>query len=328
MKTNPVVSVIIPVYNVEKYLEECIDSVLNQTYKDIEIILVDDGSTDSSGDICDRYAKNNKNICVIHQKNGGLSAARNAGFCRACGEYVYFLDSDDYIASEAIEKLISIAKNDNSDVVFFDAKSFFDDSEKEIKQNYIRKQEYVTAEGLAVFAQLQKNNEFHSAVPLLLIRRAFLLKHNLSFMSGIYYEDMIFTFEALCLAQVVSQCKEALYYRRYRSDSIMTSKKNKKYFDSVVKVYRSLIEFSQKNNISEKSAVKKYICRNAFNVFNNYKKLSSEDKRACKKELIAVKKDILKNNAYGDTALKMKCYSDVLWFLYKVFEKIIGKLKR
>ena len=328
MKTNPVVSVIIPVYNVEKYLEECIDSVLNQTYKDIEIILVDDGSTDSSGDICDRYAENNKNICVIHQKNGGLSAARNAGLGEACGEYVYFLDSDDYISSDAIEKLISIAKNDNSDVVFFDAHSFLDNSDKEIKQNYRRKKQYVSSEGLVIFAQLQKNNEFHSAVPLLFLRREFLKINNFRVCSGIYYEDMIFTFEVLCSAEVVSQCKEALYYRRYRSDSIMTSKKNKKYFESVAKVYRTLLEFSKKNNILEEASVKKYICRNAFNVFNNYKKLSSEDKRACKKELIAVKKDILKNNAYGDTALKMKCYSDILWFLYKVFEKTIGKLKR
>ena len=95
MKNNPLVSVIIPVYNVEKYLEECIDSVLNQTCQNIEIILVDDGSTDSSGQICDKYAENNKHICVIHQKNGGLSDARNAGFLRAGGEYVYFLDSDD-----------------------------------------------------------------------------------------------------------------------------------------------------------------------------------------------------------------------------------------
>ena len=327
MKNNPVVSVVIPVYNVEKYLEECIDSVLNQTYQNIEIILVDDGSTDSSGEICDRYVENNKNVYVIHQKNAGLSAARNAGFFRAVGEYVYFLDSDDYISADAIEKLTSIAINDNADIVFFDANSFLDDSEKEIRQNYIRKQKYISSEGLVVFSQLQNNNEFHSAVPLLFFRSEFLKNKKFSFCSGIYYEDMIFTFEALCSARVVSQCKEALYFRRYRSDSIMTSKKNKKYFDSVVKVYRSLIEFSVKNNISEESSVKKYICRNAFNVFNNYKKLSTAEKRVCKKELIAVKKDILKNGAYGDTALKMKCYSDVLWFLYKVFEKTIGKLK-
>ena len=327
MKNNPLVSVIIPVYNVEKYLEECIDSVLNQTCQNIEIILVDDGSTDSSGQICDKYAENNKHICVIHQKNGGLSDARNAGFLRAGGEYVYFLDSDDYISFDAIEKLVSIAKNDNSDVVFFDAISFLDDADKEIKQNYIRNSRYSTSKGIVVFSQLQKNKEYHSAVPLLFFKKDFLKNNDLNFYSGIYYEDMIFTFEALCYAQVASQCEEALYYRRYRNNSIMTSKKNKKYFESAVKVYRSLLEFSKKNNILQENAVKKYICRNAFNVFNNYNKLSFTDKRACSKELAAVKKDILKNNAYGDTALKMKCYSDILWFIYKVFEKTIGKLK-
>ena len=121
MKNNPVVSVIIPVYNVEKYLEECIDSVLAQTYQNIEIILVDDGSTDSSGLICDRYAEKNTNISVIHQKNSGLSAARNSGLNKANGDYIYFLDSDDYISADAIEKLFSIAENDKSDIVFFDA---------------------------------------------------------------------------------------------------------------------------------------------------------------------------------------------------------------
>ncbi len=327
MKNNPLVSVIIPVYNVEKYIEECIDSVLAQTYQNIEIILVDDGSTDSSGQICDNYAENNKHIYVIHQQNGGLSAARNAGLLKADGEYVYFLDSDDYISSDAIEKLVSITENDDSDVVFFDAISFFDNSDKEIKQNYIRNNRYSAAEGTVVFSQLQKNKEFHSAVPLLFLKKGFLKSNNINFCSGIYYEDMIFTFEVLCSARIVSQCKDALYYRRYRNNSIMTSKKNKKYFESAVEVYRSLLEFSEKNDILQENAVKKYICRNAFNVFNNYNKLSFADKRACRKELAAVKKDILTNNAFGDTALKMRCYCHILWFIYKVFEKITGKLK-
>lgn len=327
MKNNPVVSVIIPVYNVEKYLEECIDSVLSQTYQNIEIILVDDGSTDSSGQICDRYAEKNTNIYVIHQKNGGLSAARNSGLNKADSKYIYFLDSDDYIADDTIEKLLSIAENDNSDIVFFDANSFVEDSDEEIKQNYRRNNSYVTNLGIDVFSQLQQNDEFHSSVPLLFIRREFLEKSNINFYPGIYYEDMIFTFEALCLATAVSQCSDALYFRRYRSDSIMTSKKSKKYFDSSVIVYRRVQDFSEKNNLINEKSVKKYICRNAFNVFNNYNKLSSEDKRICKTELNAVKKDILKNDAFGDTALKMKCYSDILWFIYKVFEKITGMFK-
>ena len=97
MENQALISVIIPVYNVEEYLHECVDSVINQTYKNLQIILVDDGSTDSSGKICDEYAENDKRITVVHQKNGGLSVARNTGLSNAHGDYVYFLDSDDYI---------------------------------------------------------------------------------------------------------------------------------------------------------------------------------------------------------------------------------------
>lgn len=94
------VSIIIPVYNVEKYLSRCIKSVLDQTYKDVEVILVDDGTKDSSGVMCDEYAKENNNIIVIHKENGGLSSARNAGIEIATGEAIFFLDSDDYLSSD------------------------------------------------------------------------------------------------------------------------------------------------------------------------------------------------------------------------------------
>ena len=102
---NELVSVIVPVYNVEKYLVQCVDSILNQTYKNIEIILVDDGSTDSSGEICDRYAGSNNNIQCIHKKNQGLGMARNSGIEAASGEYIVFVDSDDYLGENHIANL-------------------------------------------------------------------------------------------------------------------------------------------------------------------------------------------------------------------------------
>lgn len=104
------VSVIVPVYNVEKYLHKCLDSIINQTYRNLEIILVDDGSPDNCGAICDEYAQKDSRIKVIHQKNGGLSAARNTGLDCAVGEYISFVDSDDWVSEEFIEQLISSAK--------------------------------------------------------------------------------------------------------------------------------------------------------------------------------------------------------------------------
>ena len=102
----PVVSVIIPVYNVENFLDRCIDSIVKQTYKNIQIILVDDGSTDASGKICDLRAKNDKRVLVVHKKNGGLGEARNSGLLYANGKYISFVDSDDYLRLDAYEKIV------------------------------------------------------------------------------------------------------------------------------------------------------------------------------------------------------------------------------
>ena len=120
MGESKLVSVIIPVYNVERYLKKCIDSILNQTYKNLEIILVDDGSTDCSSKICDEYAKNDTRILVIHKANGGQSEARNIGISESKGEYIFFVDSDDYIEYNAIETMLEIAENKNADMVIAD----------------------------------------------------------------------------------------------------------------------------------------------------------------------------------------------------------------
>ena len=113
---NMKVSVIIPVYNVEKYLDRCVESVLDQTYKDLEIILVDDGTKDNSGIICDKYANKDSRIIVIHKENGGLSSARNVGIEIATGSAFFFLDSDDYLAIGCIEKMVSIMEENNADI--------------------------------------------------------------------------------------------------------------------------------------------------------------------------------------------------------------------
>lgn len=111
------ISVIVPVYNVEEYIEKCLDSIINQTYKNLQIIIVDDGSPDNSGKICDEYAKKDNRITVLHKENGGVSFARNIGLQNATGNWVTFVDSDDWIENDYIEQLLIIAKQDNADVV-------------------------------------------------------------------------------------------------------------------------------------------------------------------------------------------------------------------
>ena len=123
------ISIIIPVYNVEQYLEQCLDSILRQTYKNYEIILVDDGSSDNSGVICDKFAFKYSFIHVIHKTNGGLSSARNAGLDVATGSYVLFVDSDDYIGENAISQIISTVGQHDIDVVFLEAFKVFNNTD-------------------------------------------------------------------------------------------------------------------------------------------------------------------------------------------------------
>ena len=327
MENQPIVSVVIPVYNVEAYLCECVDSVINQTYKNLEIILVDDGSTDSSGKICDDYAEKDERISVIHQKNGGLSAARNAGLDKASGEYIYFLDSDDYVADNTLESLITIAEKDNSDIVFFDAVSFADTPDFTVKQNYIRKNKYKFDSGYNIFSALTQKQEFHSAVYLMLFKNDFIIQNNLRFVPDILHEDMVFTYQALCFAKVVSQCDKALYYRRYRKNSIMTSSKTKKHFESCIEVSKTNTKFTFDTFGSDiPSECCQYLSRCAFNVFNVYEKLCKADCKACRNELEIFKRYVIDNNAYGNPALRMRCYGKSFWFVYKVFEKTVGRL--
>lgn len=321
------ISVIIPVYNVEQYLRECIDSVLKQTYKNFEVILIDDGSTDKSGEICDEYVAKDRRVSVTHKENGGLSVARNTGYSLAKGEYIYFLDSDDWILQETLEELIVTAKNENADFVFCDSASFIDGEENtKIEQRYIRKHSYKTDVGQKVFAQLQVNKEYHSAVPLMLFKTKFLKEKNISFLQGILYEDILYTYEVFNKASRVAQNSKVFYQRRYRSNSIMTSKKKKKNFYSASVVYNKVKDVSNNLEIIEDESSKTYIVRCAFNALNMYKDLSSQERAECKSDYKKLKQDILQNKAFGSKALHMRCYGVFPWFCYKVYEKTFRKL--
>ena len=112
----PKISIIVPIYNVEKYLDKCVSSILNQTFTDFELLLVDDGSPDRCGEMCDEYAKKDSRVKVIHRKNGGLSAARNSGIDAACGKYIGFIDSDDYIEENMYEHLYDVITKYDADI--------------------------------------------------------------------------------------------------------------------------------------------------------------------------------------------------------------------
>lgn len=320
---SPLISVIIPVYNVEKYLRECLDSVLAQTYSNYEVILVDDGSTDISGAICDEYADKHNNIRVIHKENGGLSEARNTGLDASNGDYIYFLDSDDWIEKETLQSLANRITETDSDVVFFDSKSFEDSGKGyQISQRYIRKFDYPTGNGLVVFEQLQTNKEFHSAVPLLFFKKSFFEESGIRFYPGILYEDMLFTFEALVKAKRVSQCKEAFYHRRYRHHSITQSKVSEKNYLSAATVYIELVAFSEQERILRNKCVQQYLARCAYRFIDIYSQLSAVDKKKNEDHYRKHIADVEQHDGFGDKALLYRYKSKFRWAAYKSITKL------
>lgn len=227
------VSVIIPIYNVQKYLLTCLKSVSDQTLENIEIIAVNDGSSDNSLELLIEYGKKEKRLKILNQYNAGLSMARNNGVKVAKGEYLYFLDSDDFIEKNCLEKLYNKAIADDLEVVFFDADSFFEFNDVNLKKEFSRYNNYYkrrgnylkTCSGMDLLIDMYKNDEYRASAVLQFIKRSFYLKNNLSFYPGLLYEDNLFTFKELTLAGKTAHIKEILFHRRIRENSIVTKKK-------------------------------------------------------------------------------------------------------
>lgn len=320
MEIRGLISVIIPVYNVEKYLRECVNSVLRQTYQNFEIILVDDGSTDGSSDICDAYAAEDSRVQCIHKTNGGASSARNVGMDAARGGYVYFLDSDDTLEHEALQVLFDTAEAEKADIVFFEADCFSDNG-KGSTGNYNYGHQYDTQKGGIVLAELIDNQEFHVSIPLLFLKTSFLRNTGKRLVEGIMYEDMVFTYELFLEANRIAHCRRKLYHRRYRDASVMTSPKRMFNFVSSDTVYWELINYMTRFGLLESSCAKKYIARCAANSLNMYSDLKLKDRRKCRERYRNLRSSILEHEGFGSIALKARCHGKLLWILAKCIEK-------
>lgn len=224
------VSIIIPVYNVEKYLEKCLDSAVSQTLKDIEIICINDGSTDSSQEILNNYKKNYNNIKVINQENKGISSARNLGLNIAKGEYIYFLDSDDYINVKTMEICYKELKKNNLDIITFDAECFIDDEYNDLEYNDIIAENYdrrilnsKVMNGEEFFIYLNEKGMYKCPVWLNLYKREFIENNKLYFYEGIIHEDEVHTMKSYIKANRIKYINNKFFKRRIRNNSIMTS---------------------------------------------------------------------------------------------------------
>lgn len=243
----PKVSVIVPVYNTEKYLRQCLDSVVNQTLQDIEVICIDDGSTDDSKRILDEYAHRDARILVYSKENGGQSSARNKGMDLAQGDYLYFLDSDDYILDTALECLYECAEAEQLDILFFGGDSFFEN--RELQKTHLSYLEYYhrkdltkkAVTGRKLLQLFGEKDRFRSGVPLQFFNQRFLKQTGIRFFEGIIHEDELFTPLVLVRASRAKCISDNLYMRRVRENSTMTAQKSVRNFDGQFIVFANLL---------------------------------------------------------------------------------------
>lgn len=220
------ISIIVPVYNVERYLKECVDSLLNQKFKDYEVILVNDGSTDKSGEICDSYAEQFPYVHVIHKRNGGLSDARNTGLGFSSGKYILFVDSDDYISKGSLDSIVEVLDlyNKYIDVAFLESIKFYPDGKSEaMSDGYISNLINNQSKDV-VMKHLSSINKFPGSACTKLTSRDLIYKHDLFFQTGLLSEDIDWTIRLLKVAEHFAYVDTPYYfYRQKRAGSITNS---------------------------------------------------------------------------------------------------------
>jgi len=237
---EPKISIIVPVYNVEKYLDKCVQSLINQTYGNIEIILVDDGSPDDCPEMCDNYAKQDFRIRVIHKSNGGLSDARNAGMREALGDYILYVDSDDYIDSDTCERFIRTLGNYLPDIVVGNARRV-EVEEVSVMQHRLNTVGQVVTGEQYLKTEL-KTGTMHMAAWLNLYNRNFLLNNGLEFKVGLLHEDEQFTPRVFLKAAKVVGTNIIFYNYLIRDGSITRNRDRTKNGIHIVQTCYELAE--------------------------------------------------------------------------------------
>ena len=317
---EPKISVIVPVYKVEKYLTHAVDSIINQTYKNLEIILVDDGSPDLCGKICDEYAKKDARIKVIHKENGGLADARNAGIDIAEGDFFGFVDSDDYLAPDMYERLLhNLIENDAqismclAYIVYDDDMSFYDIKKGEIKvfsEGEILENLFCGCLNNFAWNKLYKKELFQS----------------IRYPKGKIYEDLFTTYKLFGLCKKVVFDGSKLYYYRIRKDSIMGMARRVIHLDKFEAFYE-ILNYS-KDNKTLLDKAKAYMADDlAADTFKVIAADATDDNSAFFDKVKAFIKDAGLERSKSRTVLVLA--TRALWLLklrYRL-QKITGRVK-
>lgn len=308
-------SVIVPVYNVEKYLEKCIDSILRQTFTEFELILVNDGSTDKSGLICEEYVKLDKRVKVIHKNNGGLSSARNAGLDIANGEYIGFIDSDDYIDPNMLNQMYITAKNYNADIVSCRFLRINENEQEDIKVlQSTEVRVYDSYKALEEYLSYKDENlkDIHTVVWNKIYKRH--LFNNIKFPEGKIFEDGYVTYRLIHEANQIAVLNNIYYYYVQRSNSIM-KKINPiqllNTYDDWCLIYRFLmLNYPNLASLAANRYIKK--CINLYIQLNSFE-ISEKDRKRYK---VKIEKDLNKDYT---SLMKMKVglKNKFILFLFK-----------
>ncbi|MFR1757985.1 MAG: glycosyltransferase family 2 protein, partial [Thomasclavelia spiroformis] len=294
----PKLSIIVPIYNVEKYLSRCIESILNQTFREFELILINDGSTDNCKEICEKYKKIDSRIIVVNKKNGGVSSARNFGIDISRGEYIGFVDPDDFIDSNMYEILFNIINLYQSDIVICD---YYKVSEYNIKkyEEIQLNNKGIIVENInnidAIERILTVGEKFIFAWNKIYKRRLF---ENLRYNEGMIYEDEFLAHRILYRCNKVSIINSSLYYYVQRKGSIVNSRFSSKKFDKVYAI-KDRVDFLKDKGIVNliDKAEKSFIDYFVWNYFVGYQRLENieYELKRLKKEFNSVFYRILDN---------------------------------
>ena len=313
---SDLISVIVPVYNVEQYLDKCVESIINQTYKNLEIILVDDGSSDQSGKKCDEWNIKDSRIKVIHKENGGLSDARNVGLEVATGDYIGFVDSDDWIEPGMYERLFEEICRTDSLVAICDYSKYYEDNpntlykeKKEIVHVYKGREivNYMTSDGKVKISY---------SVWKCLYKKTCL--EGCKFPVGRYYEDVLFNVNALWTIDRVVYIPKVYYHYRIRNNSIIGGGISPKHIEDLMVYNDGIIKFYQTNaNDREILKVKKRVMKELLSVYVINSKNIDKDNNITK-EL----SDFIKKN-YSSIILCIDLKTIIKFVIFVLYDKFL-----
>lgn len=320
------VSLIVPVYNAQKYLDKCINSLLAQTYKDIEIILVDDGSTDDSLKICNKYADLDARVKVFHQENAGVSAARNYGLDNCCGDYVSFVDSDDWVEQAMVEEMLALLASTNADMGIFGY--YIVNNGKQITARVAEKNEVIDiSENVERIVQLCLSsviNPPHSKIYKQAILEEYQIRFDVDTSLG---EDFIFNLEYVSHIESVALGKEKLYYYKSDNNGSLTNQFRKNLLHEELKMYQKFVSVMNEIGGCSEGQIHEYIMLVVRIYLSNYFFCENN----VQKRMMAIK-NVLGNDMINTNLKKAKPQKEInilvclllklrmKWLLYLLFD--------